>query len=166
MFKILGLIPNISNFLGFPALSTQEPLDESKEQLLMPIFDMFMEIRSKVHEHVYSIKDTAMKLILEECDRFQDDELPLRGIQLEDKPTGSLWNLNDTEVLKKECEAKLVEMKREAEENLQKFYEQEKKDAPNRMPPVEFRKQLTLEDEVTLKYYVFGNGFLCIWINT
>jgi len=159
IFKMLGLIPDNSDSLGFPASSSAgASSDESKEQLLTPILDMLMEFRSKVREHARSNKDTAMKLILEECDKFRDDELPLLGIRLEDKPTGSLWKLDDPEVLKKEREAKLAEMKRKEEEKLQKQREQEKKDALNRMPPVEFMKQLTLEDGTTRKYSKFDDG--------
>jgi len=163
MFKMLGLIPDNSDALGFPSSSSIQNGSingQSKEQLLTPILDMLMEFRSKVREHARSnAKETSAKLILEECDKFRDNELPLLGIRLEDKPTGSLWKLDDPEVLKKEREMKLAELKRKEEEKLQKQREQEKKDALNRLPPVEFMKQLTLEDNVsTLKYSKFDES--------
>lgn len=163
IFKMLGLIPDNHDAVGFPSSSSMQNggtiNDQSKEQLLTPILDMLMDFRSKVREHARSnAKDTSAKLILDECDNFRDNELPLLGIRLEDKPAGSLWKLDDPEVLKKERELKLAELKRKEEEKIQKQREQEKKDALNRLPPVEFMKQLTLEDNSTLKYSKFDES--------
>merc|ERR1711862_1046254 len=81
----------------------------------------------------------------EECDNFRDNDLPLLGIRPEDKPAGSLWKLDDPEVLKKERELKLAEEKRN-------------KEAMNRLPPREFMKLIKVEDESnTLKYAKFDD---------
>merc|ERR1711862_952458 len=149
--------------VGFPSSSSMQNggtiNDQSKEQLLTPILDMLMDFRSKVREHARSnAKDTSAKLILDECDNFRDNELPLLGIRLEDKPAGSLWKLDDPEVLKKERELKLAEEKRKEEEKLQKQREKENKEAMNRLPPREFMKLIKVEDESnTLKYAKFDD---------
>jgi len=45
---------------------------------------------------------------MKHCDEMRDDILPSLGISLEDKPTGSLWRMEDKEKLLKEKEEKFA----------------------------------------------------------
>ena len=45
---------------------------------------------------------TAIQSILQICDRLRDEVLPTLGVRLEDRPTGTMWNLEDPEVMLKE----------------------------------------------------------------
>ena len=41
----------------------------------------------------------AIDSILQICDGLRDNDLPKLGVRLEDHPTGTIWNLEDPEVM-------------------------------------------------------------------
>ena len=53
----------------------------------------------------------AIDSILKICDGLRDDDLPKLGVRLEDRPTGTMWNLEDPEVMIKEMEEKAAKEK-------------------------------------------------------
>ena len=48
----------------------------------------------------------AIQSILKICDGLRDETLPTLGVRLEDRPAGTMWNLEDPEVMLKEMAAK------------------------------------------------------------
>jgi len=48
----------------------------------------------------------AIQSILKICDGLRDDVLPKLGVRLEDRPTGTMWNLEDPEVMMREMAEK------------------------------------------------------------
>jgi len=53
----------------------------------------------------------AIQSILNTCDGLRDEVLPGLGVRLEDRPTGTLWNLEDPEVMLKEMAEKAAKEK-------------------------------------------------------
>jgi len=53
----------------------------------------------------------AIRSILEICDGLRDKTLPTLGVRLEDRPTGTMWNLEDPEVMLKEMAEKAAKEK-------------------------------------------------------
>ena len=53
----------------------------------------------------------AIDSILKICDGLRDNELPKLGVRLEDRPTGTMWNLEDPEVMMREMEEKAAKEK-------------------------------------------------------
>jgi cysteinyl-tRNA synthetase len=53
----------------------------------------------------------AINAILQICDGLRDNELPKLGVRLEDRPTGTMWNLEDPEVMLREMEQKAAQEK-------------------------------------------------------
>ena len=147
IFKVFGLISPLSD-IGFDVGGAEG--GANREEVLTPVLDTLMEFRSSVRDKARG-KDTTG--VLQECDAFRDDKLPPLGIRLEDKQGGkSVWKLADPKELMREKEQRDLEVQRRAEEKAAAAAEQAKKDALNALPPVEFLKQLTLDDGTTLKY--------------
>lgn len=48
----------------------------------------------------------AIQSILQICDGLRDETLPTLGVRLEDRPTGTMWNLDDPDVMLKEMAEK------------------------------------------------------------
>jgi cysteinyl-tRNA synthetase len=48
----------------------------------------------------------AIQSVLQICDALRDEVLPKVGVRLEDRPTGTMWNLEDPEVMAKELAEK------------------------------------------------------------
>ena len=53
----------------------------------------------------------AIQSILQICDGLRDETLPTLGVRLEDRPTGTMWNLEDPEVMLKEMAEKAAKEK-------------------------------------------------------
>jgi len=53
----------------------------------------------------------AIQSILQICDSLRDETLPTLGVRLEDRPTGTMWNLEDPEVMIKEMADKAAKEK-------------------------------------------------------
>ena len=53
----------------------------------------------------------AIQSILKICDGLRDEVLPTMGVRLEDRPTGTMWNLEDPEVMMKEMAEKAAKEK-------------------------------------------------------
>ncbi|KAL3797528.1 hypothetical protein HJC23_009892 [Cyclotella cryptica] len=49
---------------------------------------------------------SAIDSILKICDGLRDEVLPTLGVRLEDRPTGTMWNLEDPEVMMREMKEK------------------------------------------------------------
>lgn len=151
IFKILGL--NADDGLGFHEGSGVG----SREQVLEPVLDALMEFRSAVRD---AARQQDVAKILEFCDDFRDSKLPLLGIRLEDKTDGSVWKLADPQDLIREMQQRQAEAERKAEEKATKAAEAAQKEAMNKLPPIDFMKQLTLEDGETPMYSKFGDDGL------
>lgn len=149
IFKVFGLIEN--DVIGFVDGGSN---GSSREDVLSPVLDALLEFRSAVRDKARN-NDTSG--ILGACDDFRDSKLPPLGIRLEDKTEGSIWKLADPEELLREMEYKDAEKKRKEEEKANKAAEAAAKDALNKLPPVEFMKQLTLEDNTTPMYSKFDD---------
>lgn len=150
IFKVFGLIGGTGD-IGFDSAQG----GANREETLGPVLDALMEFRSSVRDKARA-KDIGA--VLSECDAFRDDALPGLGIRLEDKTGGkSVWKLADPAELLKEKEQKESEARRKAEEKAKAAEEKAKKDALNAMSPVDFMKQLTLEDGATPKYTQFDD---------
>eukprot|EP00977_Amphora_coffeiformis_P024155 scaffold15108_cov180-Amphora_coffeaeformis.AAC.31 len=152
MFKVFGLIPNDS--IGF-GLEDGSSGGEGKEEILSPVLDVLMAFRSSVREQARAGDTQA---ILKLCDKFRDELLPPLGVRLEDKGEVSVWKLDNPADLVREMEQKRFEQERKAEEKAAKAAEEAKKEALKRLPPTEFLKQLTLEDNITLAYSKFDDA--------
>ena len=151
MFNVFGVTSTPSPAIGFSSTSTGSSTDASTEEKLTPILDALMDFRSRVRS-TGRTGDTSG--VLKECDSFRDDVLPELGIRLEDKPEGSIWKLADPDELKREKEMKEQEAARKAAEKAVLAQQAADKEKLNRLPPTDFLKQLTLEDNITLKYDV------------
>jgi cysteinyl-tRNA synthetase len=128
----------------------------SREEILTPVLDALMEFRSAVRDKA---RANDVSGVLMECDSFRDGTLLELGIRLEDKTGGkSVWKLADPEQLQKEKEQKALEAKRKEEEKAAAAAEKAKKDAMNSLCPIEYMKQLTLDDGETLKYSMFDES--------
>ena len=53
----------------------------------------------------------AIQSVLQICDALRDEVLPKVGVRLEDRPTGTMWNLEDPEVMAKELAEKAAKEK-------------------------------------------------------
>lgn len=53
----------------------------------------------------------AIQSVLQICDALRDEVLPKVGVRLEDRPTGTMWNLEDPEVMAKELAEKAAKDK-------------------------------------------------------
>ena len=145
MLKVFGLIHD--DDIGFPLAGVGG--EDSTEETLTPVLDALMTFRSAVRDKA---RANDMNAVLQECDIFRDEVLPPLNIRLEDKPGGkSVWKLEDPEERKR----REVEALRKKEENERVAADMAKRDAVKSMPPVEFMKQLTLEDGTTPKYTKF-----------
>ena len=54
---------------------------------------------------------SAIQAILQICDGLRDEVLPTLGVRLEDRPTGTMWNLEDPEVMMREMAEKVAKEK-------------------------------------------------------
>ena len=153
MFKVFGLIHNDS--LGFGLEDGSGEGGASKEETLAPVLDALMEFRASVRDQARKGDTSA---ILKLCDMFRDEALPPLGVRLEDKSDGSVWKLANPADLVREMEQKKVEEDRKAEIKAAKAEEEAKKEALNKLPPTEYLKQLTLEDDTTLMYSKFDES--------
>jgi cysteinyl-tRNA synthetase len=54
---------------------------------------------------------SAIQAILQICDGLRDDVLPTLGVRLEDRPAGTMWNLEDPEVMMREMAEKAAKEK-------------------------------------------------------
>lgn len=144
LLTIFGVIPGTTDngAIGFPIGSGSG----NTEETLAPVLDSLLDFRSAVRDQARAGNTQG---VLKECDTFRDDALPPLGIRLEDKAGGSVWKLADPAELLREKEQKKLEDQRRAAEKAEKAAAQAKKDALNAMPPTEFMKQLTIEDEET-----------------
>lgn len=154
IFRVFGLIAD-STGIGFQDTSG-DGSGASKEATLEPVLNALMDFRMQVREQARS-KDVLG--VLNQCDVFRDDVLPKLGIRLEDKSGGkSVWKLADPEELERERKQKEQEAARKAAEKEKMAVEKAAKDALNKLSPEDFMKQLTLEDNATLKYAQFDDG--------
>ena len=78
--------------------------DNSRQAILEPVLDALTKFRDDVRQAAKSGGD-----ILSLCDDFRDVALPDLGVRLEDKNDGSIWKLEDPDLLKKERAIKLEE---------------------------------------------------------
>ena len=147
MFNVFGVSNTPPPAIGFSSASGST--DASTEEKLTPILDALMKFRSRVRA---AGRSGAMNDVLQECDSFRDNVLPELGIRLEDKPDGSVWKLADPEELRREKEMKEQEAARKAAEKAALAKQAAEKEKLNKLPPTEFLKLLTLEDNTTLKY--------------
>jgi cysteinyl-tRNA synthetase len=153
IFAVFGLIGGLGD-IGFDSSAG----GSSREETLGPVLNALMDFRSAVRDKA-RVNDIGA--VLSECDTFRDNTLPELGIRLEDKTGGkSVWKLADPEELLKEKEQKALEIRRKEEEKAAAAAEKAKKDALNSMSPIEFMKQLTLEDGTTPKYSQFDENGL------
>jgi cysteinyl-tRNA synthetase len=156
IMKTFGLIPDSAGVeIGFPIGNSVDGKDG--EEKLAPLLNALIDFRSSVRDKA-RVGDTLG--VLAECDTFRDDALPPLGIRLEDKSGGkSVWKLADPNELMKEREhARLEKDRKEAEKKLAEEQKQQK-EAMNKLPPTDFMKQLTLDDESkTLKYSKFDES--------
>ena len=53
----------------------------------------------------------AIDSILQICDGLRDNDLPKLGVRLEDRPKGTMWNLEDPEVMMREMAEKAAKEK-------------------------------------------------------
>jgi len=153
IFTMLGVIPGTTDAgaIGFPIGSSAS--GANAEETLTPVLDALLEFRSSVRDQARA-KNTQG--VLKECDSFRDEALPPLGIRLEDTTSGgrkSVWKLADPAELMREQEQKRLEEERRRAEKAAKAVEQAKKDALNSMPPIEFMKQLTLDDSPDVPKY-------------
>lgn len=154
LFRTFGLIQDGagSSALGFPA--SEGAGSAGREEVLSPVLDALMAFRSEVRDKARA-GDTSG--VLKNCDAFRDDALPPLGVRLEDKAGGaSVWKLEDPRLLLKEKEQKEAEKRRKEEEKAAK----KKASEIYRLPPVEFMKQLKIDDgdhSGSAKYIQFGD---------
>jgi len=155
IFKVFGLASENAGEIGFgsDAGVDSDAAGASREEILAPILDALMVFRSNVRDMARSQNING---VLEQCDAFRDDALPPLGIRLEDKSgTSSVWKLDNPETLMKERQIRELEQARKEEEKRLRVLEQEKQDRLNSIPPEEFIRNLTLDDETTTKYGQF-----------
>lgn len=148
ILNVFGVTSTPPPAIGF--INAADGADASQEETLTPILDALMQFRSSVRA---AGRSGAIGEVLKECDAFRDDVLPELGVRLEDKSNdASVWKLADPSELRREKELKEQEMARKAAEKAEMAKQAALKEKLNKMPPTEFMKQLTLDDNVTLKY--------------
>jgi len=86
----------------------------SKQAILAPVLDALANFRDQVRT---AARDNTPSHVLGLCDELRDLVLPDLGVRLEDKPTGSIWKLEDPHVLREDRNRKLAQ---EAEKQQQK----------------------------------------------
>ena len=151
--KMFGVFGFAMGELGFADGTS----GSSREQMLAPVLDALMEFRYEVRDKARANDAGA---ILGLCDGFRDATLPPLGIRLEDKPDHSVWKLADPQELVLEMQQKEAEAARRAEEKAARLAEEAKKEEMNKLPPIEYLQQLTLEDGTTLAYSKYGDDGL------
>lgn len=158
IFRVFGLCRTVAPAIGFDnstsslSLNNENSQDDGVgEEGLAALLDAVVNFRSNVRAAKDANKENTsdkdrMNIVLSECDKFRDDILPELGIRLEDKPDGSIWKLCDPEELRRERELKEQEAARKLAEKEAIKEQARLKELMNRMPPIEFMKQLTLDD--------------------
>jgi cysteinyl-tRNA synthetase len=76
----------------------------SKEDIVAPFVDAFVEFREKVRSAAKAKADSSV--FLKECDDVRDETLATLGIRVEDSNESSIWKMDDPAVIKKEVEEK------------------------------------------------------------
>ncbi|GAM22599.1 hypothetical protein SAMD00019534_057740 [Acytostelium subglobosum LB1] len=145
----VAILTNIANYITY-ILRVFGVVDTSSigfgsgegnvEEALKPVLDATIEFRNQMRTAA-AAKDTSK--ILQTCDSFRDEVLPLLGIKIDDKQGGSVWKFEDKEVLKKEMLLKKeIEAKKQAEKE-----ERAKKEAAKlekaKIPPSDMFKAET-----------------------
>ena len=98
IIKVFGLLVE-SDAIGFGGSGS----GASNEEALAKYLDAFVLFRDQVR---LKARETKAKDLLELCDSVRDDVLIDLGVRVEDRDQGSLWKLENPEVLRKELEAK------------------------------------------------------------
>lgn len=115
ILKVFGVINGADDF-GFRGGSDDkgEVADNGSEP--KPIIEAMVSFRENVRNAALAaVKggDTkhAIQSILQICDGFRDETLPTLGVRLEDRPSGTMWNLEDPAVMQKEMAEKAAKEK-------------------------------------------------------
>ncbi|EGG24717.1 cysteinyl-tRNA synthetase [Cavenderia fasciculata] len=109
------------------------------EETMTPMFDAIVDFRNQMRSLAIA-KDTTK--ILQACDSFRDDVLPLHGVKIDDRATGSTWKFENKEVLRKEMELKKEIEKKKQQDKLDKLKkEQEKLERSKILPDQLFKSE-------------------------
>jgi len=115
ILKVFGVINGADDF-GFRGGSDGkgEVADNGSEP--KPIIEAMVSFRENVRNAALAaVKggDTkhAIQSILQICDGFRDETLPTLGVRLEDRPSGTMWNVEDPAVMQKEMAEKAAKEK-------------------------------------------------------
>merc|ERR1711966_407738 len=113
ILKVFGVINGADDF-GFRGGSDGkgEVADNGSEP--KPIIEAMVSFRENVRNAALAaVKggDTkhAIQSILQICDGFRDETLPTLGVRLEDRPSGTMWNVEDPAAMQKEAQVGKLE---------------------------------------------------------
>ena len=114
MLKIFGVVSGADDFgFGSGGDGKGDSTDGSGSESYIGAMVNFREqVRNAALEAAKG-GDTkaAIQSILQICDGLRDETLPTLGVRLEDRPTGTMWNLEDPEVMLKEMAEKAAKEK-------------------------------------------------------
>jgi cysteinyl-tRNA synthetase len=149
MLKTFGLIFN-------DAIGMSDNAGQDSESVLTPVLDALMQFRTAVRD---AARNNDASAILNLCDSFRDTTLPPLGIRLEDKGSGantsSIWKLDDPETLLREMKQKEQEAADKEAKKAEALAAEVERQRQNSLSPMEYMRQLTLEDKKTPTYSQF-----------
>ncbi|KAI5071218.1 hypothetical protein GOP47_0013469 [Adiantum capillus-veneris] len=125
MLVIFGLSNARENEIGFG--SDEATSSGNREAILAPYLDAIAQFRSEVRAAVKEDLDIKGK-VMGIADRFRDYTMVDLGVRLEDRATGSDWELVDAQTLRNLRDEKIREAQEAKRKSLQSKLERKKKD--------------------------------------
>ena len=114
ILKVFGVVDGADDFgFGSGADGKGDAADGSgSESYIGALVDFRESVRNAALEAAKGgDAKAAIQSILKICDSLRDDKLPALGVRLEDRPAGTMWNLEDPEVMLKEMAEKTAKEK-------------------------------------------------------
>ncbi|KAL7543191.1 hypothetical protein ACHAXR_012909 [Thalassiosira sp. AJA248-18] len=114
ILKVFGVVSGADDFgFGSGGDGKGETADGSGSESYIGAMVAFRESVRNAALEAAKGGDTkaAIQSILKICDGLRDEVLPTLGVRLEDRPTGTMWNLEDPEVMLKEMAEKAAKEK-------------------------------------------------------
>ena len=144
--SVMGLTPFTFDRIGMD--DVRAGADDGK---LGDVLDALSQFRDSVRSHAKS--GAPSKSLLECCDCFRDEALIDCGVRLEDTADGSVWKLDDPEVLRREKEEKRASALSAARKKIASKAESLKKEI---VKFATIQELPSVEESLAAKYSKFG----------
>ena len=145
--SVMGLTPFTFDRIGMDDMGASSGEDGK----LINVLDALSQFRDSVRMHAKS--GAPSKSFLECCDCFRDEALIDCGVRLEDTPDGSVWKLDDPEVLRREKEEKQASSLAAARKKIVSKAESLKKEI---VKFATLQEMPSVEESLAAKYSKFG----------